>query len=126
MPERELCKVCGTPLYDDSALRPDRLCPAHLAEARANTPPFADGKDTGSTPGCHCDGPCPECPPGKPRKNCPICEGHGTLCCEFPCWQRIGLTSEPCCSSCAPLPEPEPEPVATVSPIAPGGQPDAE
>lgn len=113
--ERELCKVCGTPLYGDPASRPDRLCPTHLAEARATTPPFADGKDTGSTPGCHCDGLCPECDPNAPRKSCPICDGYGTLCCEFPCWQRVGLTSEPCCPGCAPLPAPEPEPVASVA-----------
>lgn len=24
--------------------------------------------------------------------------------CEFPCFQRVGLTSEPCCSGCRPLP----------------------
>lgn len=24
--------------------------------------------------------------------------------CEFPCWQRIGLTVVPCCKGCAPLP----------------------
>lgn len=23
--------------------------------------------------------------------------------CEFPCWQRIGLTETPCCKGCAPL-----------------------
>lgn len=119
MAERELCKICGAALYDDPALRPDRLCPTHLAEARANTPPFVDG--TRVTPGserCYCDGPCPECPSGKPRKNCRICDGYGTLCCEFPCWQRIGLTSEPCCPSCAPLPEPEPVEVAPVTSLA--------
>jgi hypothetical protein len=115
---RELCRVCGTPLYGDPAGRPDRLCPQHLAEARAATPPFVDG--TGVTAGserCRCDGPCPDCPNGRPRKDCPICDGYGTLCCEFPCWQRVGLTSEPCCPGCAPLPDPEPEPVATVRPI---------
>lgn len=25
--------------------------------------------------------------------------------CEFPCWQRVGLTEEPCCRGCVPLPE---------------------
>jgi hypothetical protein len=25
--------------------------------------------------------------------------------CEFPCWQRVGLTSDPCCRGCAPLEE---------------------
>jgi hypothetical protein len=25
--------------------------------------------------------------------------------CEFPCWQRLGLTSEPCCPGCARLPD---------------------
>lgn len=25
--------------------------------------------------------------------------------CEFPCWQRIGLTSQPCCKDCPPLPD---------------------
>jgi hypothetical protein len=39
--DRELCRVCGTPLYDNPDLRPDRLCPRHLAEARAASPPFA-------------------------------------------------------------------------------------
>lgn len=23
--------------------------------------------------------------------------------CEFPCWQRLGLTTDPCCDTCAPL-----------------------
>jgi hypothetical protein len=106
MSQQELCAKCGTPLYEDP-LRQARLCPSHLAEAIANTPPIADGKDTGSTPGCRCDGPCPECPSGKPRNDCPICEGYGTVCCEMPCWQRVGLTSEPCCPGCPPLPEPD-------------------
>jgi hypothetical protein len=71
-----------------------------------------------STPGCACDGPCPECPSGKPRKSCSLCEGTGKLCCEFPCWQRVGLTSEPCCPGCAPLDDPAPEPMATVTSLA--------
>jgi hypothetical protein len=116
--DAELCAKCGTPLHKDP-LRQARLCSTHLAEAIANTPPFADGKDAGSTPGCCCDGPCPECPSGKPRKNCAICEGYGTVCCEMPCWQRIGLTSEPCCPGCPPLPEPEAH-IASVTRI--GGQ----
>lgn len=29
--------------------------------------------------------------------------------CEFPCWQRIGLTTDPCCPDCAPLPSIEDE-----------------
>jgi hypothetical protein len=45
-----------------------------------------------------------------------VCD-RGPEPCEFPCWQRIGLTSKPCCPGCAPLPEPEPEPIATVTPI---------
>lgn len=27
--------------------------------------------------------------------------------CEMPCWQRIGLTSQPCCPDCGPLPSDE-------------------
>lgn len=27
--------------------------------------------------------------------------------CEWPCWQRIGLTAQPCCPDCPPLPDPE-------------------
>lgn len=100
-----LCAKCGAPVYRSEAEQPARLCARHLDEAIKSTPPFADGKDTGSTPGCRCDGPCPECPPGKPRKGCPICDGYGALCCEFPCWQRVGLTPEPCCAGCPPLPE---------------------
>ncbi len=56
---------------------------------------FADGsRATPGTEGCKCDskGPCPD---GKPRN------------CEFPCWQRLGMTSEPCCPDCAPLEEDE-------------------
>jgi hypothetical protein len=34
------------------------------------------------------------------------CDEDGREC-EFPCWQRIGLTSQPCCPDCAPLPDPE-------------------
>ncbi len=41
----------------------------------------------GKTKGCHCD-------------------KDGKFC-EWPCWQRIGLTSEPCCKDCAPLPKVE-------------------
>ena len=28
-----------------------------------------------------------------------------TTGCEWPCWQRIGLTEHPCCHGCRPLPE---------------------
>jgi hypothetical protein len=31
---------------------------------------------------------------------------HCTASCEFPCWQRVGLTSDPCCKQCAPIEEP--------------------
>lgn len=24
--------------------------------------------------------------------------------CEMPCWQRIGMTTDPCCPDCGPLP----------------------
>ena len=44
---------------------------------------------TPGTEGCRCD--------------------TGSRRCEMPCWQRIGLTSSPCCSDCAPLPEVEDE-----------------
>lgn len=27
--------------------------------------------------------------------------------CEMPCWQRIGLTDQPCCPDCGPLPPKE-------------------
>lgn len=38
--------------------------------------------------------------------------GNATTCvctdrCEMPCWQRVGLTSKPCCVGCAPLAEVE-------------------
>jgi len=42
-----------------------------------------------------------------------------TIECEWPCWQRLGLTAEPCCPDCAPLPEPEPEEIADVIPLRP-------
>jgi hypothetical protein len=32
----------------------------------------------------------------------PGCKCNPT--CEMPCWQRVGLTSEPCCFDCPPLP----------------------
>jgi hypothetical protein len=37
-----------------------------------------------------------------------IVDGNPSGCdctsrCEFPCWQRVGLTDEPCCRGCAPL-----------------------
>jgi hypothetical protein len=35
-----------------------------------------------------------------------VCD-RGPTPCEFPCWQRIGLTATPCCPGCARLPEPE-------------------
>ena len=31
------------------------------------------------------------------------CDTDGRRC-EFPCFQRLGLTSDPCCDDCAPLP----------------------
>lgn len=34
------------------------------------------------------------------------CDKDGRLC-EWPCWQRVGLTSVPCCPECPPLPEPK-------------------
>ena len=56
---------------------------------------FVDGsRVTPGTEKCHCDEPTLR-PDGR-RRNC-----------EFPCWQRIGITSTPCCPDCAPLPEPE-------------------
>jgi hypothetical protein len=49
---------------------------------------FLDGsRTTPGTEGCRCD-------------------TDGRVC-SWPCWQRIGLTSEPCCPDCAPLLEPE-------------------
>ena len=57
---------------------------------------FADGQAT--VPGCVC--------------------GHF---CEFPCWQREGLTKDPCCAGCPPLPNPEvdvrPWPTAMLGPF---------
>ena len=32
------------------------------------------------------------------------CDKDGRTC-EMPCWQRIGLTSRPCCPGCPPLPD---------------------
>lgn len=112
-----LCAKCGAPVHKQPGDPEGRLCAVHMREALANTPPFVDGKDTGSTPGCRCDGPCPECPPGKPRKNCRVCGGYGTLCCEMPCWQRLGETSEPCCPGCPPLPRPDAPRLADIVPI---------
>jgi hypothetical protein len=31
-----------------------------------------------------------------------VCDRDGW--CEMPCWQRVGLTDDPCCPGCAPLP----------------------
>ena len=31
------------------------------------------------------------------------CDTDGRRC-EFPCWQRLGVTDTPCCPDCAPLP----------------------
>lgn len=111
----DLCSKCGAPVHKQPGDPEGRLCAVHMREAIAATPPFADGKDAGVTPGCYCDGPCPECPPGRPRKTCALCNGYGTLMCEMPCWQRVGLTSEPCCPGCVPLPEPDPQPMASVT-----------
>lgn len=53
---------------------------------------FIDGsKTTPGTSKCMCDRPEPR-PYGLARH------------CEFPCWQRIGLTETPCCPDCGPLP----------------------
>lgn len=120
--ETVLCAKCGDRVHTEAGVAA-RLCWRHLREARAACPPFVDG--TRVTPGtekCRCDGPCPECPPGKPRKNCPICNGYGTLCCEFPCWQRLGLTAEPCCPGCPPLDPPDEPKVADVVPIGRGSR----
>lgn len=45
-------------------------------------------------------------PPG--TSGAPILCGSPTGCncttrCEFPCWQRAGLTTHPCCPTCRPL-----------------------
>lgn len=51
---------------------------------------FIDGsRITPGTEGCKCDSPQPR-PDGRPRN------------CEFPCWQRVGMTTNPCCPDCAP------------------------
>lgn len=53
---------------------------------------FIDG--TRITPGtelCKCDS--PETLPNGRRRDC-----------EWPCWQRIGLTTSPCCVDCPTLP----------------------
>lgn len=53
---------------------------------------FIDGsRITPGTERCMCDSKVPR-PDGRPRD------------CEFPCFQRIGLTTDPCCPDCAPLP----------------------
>lgn len=39
------------------------------------------------TASCMCDSPTPR-PDGRPRN------------CEFPCWQRAGITDTPCCPDC--------------------------
>lgn len=36
----ERCEKCGTPLFDNPNLRPARLCPTHLEEARVAAGPF--------------------------------------------------------------------------------------
>lgn len=54
---------------------------AHSRQASAQV--FVDGdRVTPGTEGCKCG----------PR-------------CEFPCWQRLGLTETPCCPDCSPLAE---------------------
>lgn len=35
-----------------------------------------------------------------------VCDKDGR-CCEFPCWMRLGLTAQPCCPGCPPLPSVE-------------------
>lgn len=121
--KRPRCAKCGAELFDDPAANPARLCPAHRREAELNCPPFADGPGTGATPGCRCDGPCWACGGTGSDKlsggRCEACDGYGTRCCEMPCWQRLGLTAEPCCPDCPALPEPEPEPTADVIPLTP-------
>lgn len=43
---------------------------------------------------------------------------HCTAACEFPCWQRVGLTDRPCCDGCAPLPAlPSEDPDDQVPPL---------
>lgn len=94
----ELCAKCGEPLHGDDYRRA-RLCPRHLREKIAVTPPFVDGsRVTPGSEGCRCD-------------------TDGRVC-EFPCWQRLGLTPDPCCPDCAPLDEPEPEPRADAIDLA--------
>ena len=49
---------------------------------------FLDGsRVTPGASGCKCDSKEPR-PDGKPRD------------CEFPCWQRVGMTDQPCCPGC--------------------------
>lgn len=59
---------------------------------------------------CHAECPCHN--GGQPVPDFVEAEGFtpgsaGCKCgrlCEWPCWQRAGLTAEPCCKTCAPLP----------------------
>jgi hypothetical protein len=55
---------------------------------------FVDGNL--NVEGCKCDSPEP-LPNGQRRE------------CEMPCWQRVGMTSSPCCPDCPPLPTSEGE-----------------
>jgi hypothetical protein len=36
------------------------------------------------------------------------CDLNGEVC-EWPCWQRIGLTEIPCCKDCPPLQPVDPD-----------------
>lgn len=57
---------------------------------------FIDGsRITPGTEKCMCDSRQP-LPFGEPRQPC-----------EWPCWQRIGLTETPCCPDCPTLPHPD-------------------
>jgi hypothetical protein len=47
-----------------------------------------------------------------PGTECCVCGPD----CEFPCWQRVGLTTQPCCPGCPPLASDDVAPISRSGP----------
>jgi hypothetical protein len=74
--DTELCARCGAPVVGSPVLRSYlRLCPRHLEEARANTPPFAC-TDADFREGETADEECPACGHAKRAHGWDGCEQH--------------------------------------------------
>jgi hypothetical protein len=74
----ELCAKCGVRLHGNPALRPARLCPTHLQEARVAAGPIAC-TEADLREGPTADEACPHCDHRKRLHGWDGCEQHITV-----------------------------------------------